>query len=80
MFGWVPENAQEIIFKCLFLSKMKKNKIQNFSSEPSTQTQGPQNIYIYIYIQKQSIWMINIRKFSTKYANTIQDNKLLSRN
>lgn len=47
MFGWVPENAQEIIFKCLFLSKMKKNKIQNFSSEPSTQTQGPQKIYIY---------------------------------
>ena len=57
MFGWVPENAQEIIFKCLFLSKMKKNKIQNFSSEPSTQTQGPQNIYIYIYIYTKTKYL-----------------------
>ena len=30
MFGWVPENAQEIIFKCLFPSKMKKKKNPKF--------------------------------------------------
>lgn len=42
MFGWVPENSQEIIFKCLFHSKIKKKKKTKISAlEPSTQTQGP---------------------------------------
>ena len=77
MFGWVPENSQEIIFKCLFHSKIKKKK-----KKPKFQLLNPQPKHKdpKKKIQKQSIWMINIRKFSTKYANTIQDNKLLSRN
>lgn len=37
MFGWVPENSQEIIFKCLFHSKIKKKK-----KKPKFQLLNPQ--------------------------------------